>query len=289
MNEDELLSAIKDKLIPYRRMSFDELSTMEQLASPCVFTLGSLGNDDYLQGEIDVVVDDKISINTRVMGIIDNGRNLYGSYSLIISPDGNLVSEGGAIQRRGNSIFRSALNLFVLRELPFSRFNFPRWQAVLSVSTIGLLVGLDPSFRAAPPGVSAPPLWLALLAGLVLTWVGFLVIVVILRWWLKRGGRWDGDGDLFNLVAAAWLVTNTLGAGLTALGMPPLLTLPLWLYSVWVGAQAMESAIPKASLGYCIGGIAIGLVPAVLASALVVVLIGLAMAGLGLAPSGVGA
>lgn len=177
-----------------------------------------------------------------------------------------------------------AMSLFLLRELPFSRFDFPRWQAVLAVLLIGVLVGLDPSFRAAPPGVPGLPVGLAMLMGLVSTGVAFVVIVAVLRWWLQPGGTWDGQGNLFNLVAASWLVADALGAGLTALGVPPLLTLPLWLYSVWVGAQAMESAITKASLGYCIAGIAIGLVLAIMASGLVFAVVGMALAPMGLAP-----
>ncbi|MBT9161240.1 MAG: hypothetical protein DDT26_02544 [Dehalococcoidia bacterium] len=171
-------------------------------------------------------------------------------------------------------MLQTAFSLFLLRELPFSRFDFPRWQALLAICLIGVLVGLDPSLRATPPDVPAPALWIALLLGLLLAWVGFLIILAVLRWWLQRGGRWDGQGNLFNLIAASWLVSNVLGAGLTALGVPPLLTLPLWLYSVWVGAQAMESAIPKASLGYCIAGIFIGLVPAILASGLLFGIVG---------------
>lgn len=180
-----------------------------------------------------------------------------------------------------SDMLKSAISLFLLRELPFSHFDFPRWQAILGISLIGLLVGLDPSLRTPPldlPDMAAPPLWAALLLGLVLVWVSFVIIVGIMRWWLKRGGRWDGKGHLFNLIASSWLVSNVLGAGLTALGVWPLFTLPLWLYAIWVGAQAMESAILKASLAYCIAGIVIGLVPAMLASGLVFGLLGIVLA-----------
>src|SRR6218665_234447 len=130
----------------------------------------------------------------------------------------------------------------LLREVRFPDLLFPRWHSVLVISLIGMLIGLNPILREALPDVSAP--WrnvvVEVVAGLLLIWVAFLAMVAVLRWWLKRGGRWDGRGDLFNLVAASWLVADTLGAGLAALGVPPLLTLPLWLYSVWVGAQAIE-------------------------------------------------
>jgi hypothetical protein len=74
------------------------------------------------------------------------------------------------------------------------------------------------------------------------------------------------------------LVADTLGAGLTAWGVPYLWTLPLWLYSVWIGANALSGAIPKASFGYSIGGILMGLVPAVLAMFAVSIVMGVVMA-----------
>ena len=163
-------------------------------------------------------------------------------------------------------MLNTSLALFFLRAQPFPRFDFPRCHAVLAVSLIGVLMGLDPSLTATPPGIPEPPLWLAAVLGFLMTWAAFAVIVGVLRWWLPRGGRWDERGDLFNLVAASWLVADALGAGLTALGVSPLLTLPLWLYSIFVGAKAMTSAIPQVSMGYAIAGIAIGCVPAVMVS-----------------------
>lgn len=163
-------------------------------------------------------------------------------------------------------MLKSAFALFTLKELPFSRFDFPRWQGALAISLIGLLIGLDPAMRNGANGAPALPLPAALLLGLLATWAGVLLIVGLLKWRLKRGQRWDGRGNLFNLVAASWLVADVLGAGATALGVPPLLTFPLCLYSVWVGANAISSAIPRASLGYAIGGITLSLLPALLVS-----------------------
>lgn len=180
-------------------------------------------------------------------------------------------------------MFPTAFPLFFSRKLPFSRFDFPRWQSVLAVTLIGVLIGLDPSLWSGS-GMPVVPLWLTLSGTLLSTWVGFLVIVLILRWWMRRGGRWDGQGDLFNLVAASWLVADALGAGLVALGVPALSTLPLWLYSVWVGANALSGAIPKASLGYSIGGIVLGLIPAMLAAMIVFAVLGIVLAMLGVGP-----
>ncbi|WP_250961322.1 hypothetical protein [Serpentinimonas maccroryi] len=162
-----------------------------------------------------------------------------------------------------------ALALFLLRPQPFERFAYPRWQAALALTLIGLLVGLDPQFRLDTPEVPAPPLWLALSLGVLLIWAVALVTLAVLRWWMQRGQRWDGRGELFNLLVAAWLITSVLGAGLVALGVPHLLTLPLYLYSLWVGGNALSNAIPKASLGYSIVGILISMVPGLLISAVI--------------------
>jgi hypothetical protein len=171
--------------------------------------------------------------------------------------------------RRTGLILLPAASLFVLRELPFERFAYPRWQAVAAITFIGALAGLDPAIRAGTPEVPGLPLWLAVPTMILTVWVSFFVILAVLRWWMKRGGRWDGQGDLFNLVAASWLVASVLGAGAVALGVPPLLTLPLYLYAIWVGGNALSGAMPKASLGYSIAGIVIGLIPATLAAGLI--------------------
>jgi len=177
-----------------------------------------------------------------------------------------------------------ALSLFLLRELPFARFDFPRWQAWAALIVIGLLVGLDPSMRAGTPEMPGMPLPVALVFNVALILLCFPLIVLFLKWWMKRGGRWDGEGDLFNLVAASWLVADGLGAGLVALGVPHLITLPLWLYAVWVGGNALSGAIPKASLGYSIVGIVLSLIPAMLLAGVLMAALGVIAAMLGLMP-----
>lgn len=170
-----------------------------------------------------------------------------------------------------------AFSLFVLRRLSFDCFAFPHWQSVLAVTLIGILVGLGPNIRAdSPDEMPAMSLWLVLPTAVLSVWLAFLIIIAILHWWMKRGQRWGGQGNLLNLVAASWLAANVLGASMVALGVPPLLTLPLWLYSVLVGANALSGAIPKASLSYSIGGI-------------VFALAGIVMAMLGMAPAPIGA
>lgn len=175
-------------------------------------------------------------------------------------------------------MLNTATKLFLLDTVPFKAADFPRWQALAAISLIGLLAGLDPNLRSAEPLASIPPLLLALTTGFLMTWLVFLVMVPFLRWWLKRGQRWDGQGNLFNLVAASWLVADVLGTGLAAIGVPGLLVMPLWFYSIWVGGNALSGAIPSASLGYCIAGIILGMLPAILASMLGLGLLGAILA-----------
>lgn len=167
----------------------------------------------------------------------------------------------------------AALSLFMLRKLPFSRFKFAGWQTVLAITLIGVLAGLDPNLRYAE-GFADLSLWISIAMTVFGVWAFFLVTCAVLRWWLKRGGRWDGQGNLLNLLAAASLVTDVLGASFTLLGIPMLLSLPLWLYSVWIAGKALSCCIPRASLGYCIGGIVISMFPVMLAVGLFTALLG---------------
>jgi hypothetical protein len=174
-------------------------------------------------------------------------------------------------------MLRSAFNLFFLRGLSWSSFNFPRWQALLAITLIGILVGFYPDLTGMPAksfGITVP-------FSLLLVLVYFSISVGFLRWWMQRGGRWDGQGDMFNLVVAAGLVVNMLYMGLDAVGMPALLLLLLALYSIWVGGNALSAAIPKASLAYSIGGCVISSILVCITLALVMVLIIFALEALG--------
>lgn len=155
-----------------------------------------------------------------------------------------------------------ALSLFALRKPTWSAFDFPRWQSALVITLIGVLTGLDPSLRAGTAELAGMPWMLAMLYAVFAVWAAFWVIIVLLRWWMKRGQRWDGQGNLFNLLVAAWAVVDVLGAGLAAMGVSQLMLLPLWLYSLWISGKALSAVIPKASVGYSVGGIVLVLIPA---------------------------
>lgn len=163
-------------------------------------------------------------------------------------------------------IFSSAVSAFLLREQPFSAFDFPRWHAWACCIGTFLPYAFHPAVTGAPsnmPDDPLLPLWLALVLDLVNAIIILLVMTGVLRWWLKRGGRWDGQGSVLNLIVSATLVTGFLNLAGSLLGLPVIVLLPLWFYSVWVSGNAISGAIPRASLGYAIGGLILSAVLAV--------------------------
>ena len=175
-------------------------------------------------------------------------------------------------------VIQTSIFAFLLHEQPFERFRFARWQSVVAITLLGICSGLNPNMAGTSPDAPHPvalPLWGRIGIGVVTMWLAFWVIYGFCRWWLKRGGRWDGQGDLFNLMAASWLVVDLLGFLLSGLGVPDSLVTPVWFYSIWVGANAMSGAIPKSSLGYGIGGIILGGILAIVA--IIVLIVGLVM------------
>ena len=177
------------------------------------------------------------------------------------------------------AVLSASRKLAVMQRLSWAELSFPRWQGVLAITIISIVVGLDPAMTQASPSGVALPRFMAIGLGIALVWPMFLATVGMLRWWAKRGGRWNGHGSLFNLLAAVWLVPDVLGAGLIALGVPLAYTVPIWLYSIWVGGKALSGAVPGASLSYCIGGILLSLIPATLVATGVTVLLSTAFLG----------
>lgn len=101
---------------------------------------------------------------------------------------------------------------------------------------------------------------------LLSTWIAFLVSLVTISWWIRRGDRWDGQGNLFNLVAASWLVTNAAAASLSLMGAPPVVVLLLLLYSIAITGNALAGAVRGLSLSYGVGGVLVAVIPALVVS-----------------------
>ena len=159
-------------------------------------------------------------------------------------------------------VIRTGISAFLLREQPFERFRFSRWQSYFVVTLLGVLQGLawfmhGHALKASH--LALPFLLVKVIFGVLSTWAAFSIIHRACRWWLMRGERWDGKDDLFNLMAASWLLPFALLYGLYALDVPGILLVPIEIYAIWVNANAMSGAVPKATLGYSIAGIVNGL------------------------------
>jgi hypothetical protein len=165
------------------------------------------------------------------------------------------------------NIISLAFDLARLKGHAMADYRYPFWHAAILLTVVGLSAGLDHTM-----GVPMP--W-SFAAGLVLWWVWLAWLHPFMRWWLKRGGRWDGAGPLFNVLVAACGIDILWGV-LIYLGVPPLLLLPLLVYSFWVMGNALEHAT-GVRLGYAIAGAVLALLAFIVVAALVG---GLLLAGL---------
>lgn len=50
-------------------------------------------------------------------------------------------------------------SLFFLKKFPFVRYDFPRWQSVLAITFLGLLLGLDSDRAWSDPELPIIPAW----------------------------------------------------------------------------------------------------------------------------------
>lgn len=154
-------------------------------------------------------------------------------------------------------MIQAAMRALLLRRQSWAAFGYPAALAHAAVFGLGVLYGLNPENRAAG-GPHLPTLRDNLIMMGLGGWLGALAFSGVLRLLMRQDHRWNGQGRMLNLVAAAWLLPMTLAAGLMALGMAPMLTLPLWIYALAACARAADGAMPEAGLSYCIGAVTLG-------------------------------
>jgi hypothetical protein len=151
------------------------------------------------------------------------------------------------------SIIKPAIFLFLLTPQKLTLFNFPRWQSLLVLGLCGLQEA----------GTADEILWFRYLL-VVVSWCSFALMISFFKWWLRRGSRWDGQGPLFNLLVASWLVGDSLDCLLTYLDVPWEWIIPLNLYSVLVSCKAIAGVIPQATLRYIVTGCLLSVLVAIL-------------------------
>lgn len=166
------------------------------------------------------------------------------------------------------NLITASVKLAMLRELSFDNYAFPRWQSVAGIMLVAVLSGLGQNPEAAAQAhITLPPQWFTVTMGLLITWALILPAVAVLGWWMKRDERWDGKGDMFNLLASSWFLINLVSAVANLVGAPAFIGTALLLYSLWVTGNALSSAIPKSTLSYSISGLIIGILPGIVISA----------------------
>ena len=138
------------------------------------------------------------------------------------------------------NIVKPAICLFFLYKKKLLEFKFLRWQSLLTLGVFVLLGG--GSFDEWGRSLG----WYGF--AMLIAWFSLWVPVCFIKWWLRRGGRWDGQGPLFNLLVASWLVADLLYYGLSSLDVPWEWLIPLDLYSVMANSacNARRSASLKA-------------------------------------------
>ena len=151
-------------------------------------------------------------------------------------------------------MIRHSFGLVLLRKLPIQCFSFPRWKSVLAVTMVGFLTGLS---LAENGMVDAEhfPLPVTIGAGMAASWAAFILIYAILNWWVRRGARWDGKGDLFNLLAAATLFSGIVSGVLFLFIDSPVVMLVVWLYSILIAVEALSAAMENVTRIYSLCGV----------------------------------
>lgn len=133
-------------------------------------------------------------------------------------------------------------------------YVWPAWLSWAVLVLVDAYVTVNPRAE-----IARLDLWA--LQSLATTFAVYAVSVVFLGWWMRRGGRWDGQGSMLNLLAAVD-VAELLPGTLDKSGLPTWLSLLVWLYPLIAGTRAL-TGVSRASVGYCLAGMLLLSVPAV--------------------------
>ncbi len=166
-------------------------------------------------------------------------------------------------------MLRAALLSFCLARVTFTDFAYSRWKTTLGIVLLAACSAWDPVMASQLELVGLSPWWGATAVGLGVL-VSTLLAIPVTRWWFRRGGRWDGQGSLYNLLIGSWWVSGMLSAVLVALGVTSWLTIPFTLYALWTSVHALKRVTTGASWGYTIAGYSLLILPAIAGFAVVI-------------------
>jgi hypothetical protein len=150
--------------------------------------------------------------------------------------------------------FRTTFRVLTLRTTPMAGYAWPAWWSWT------VLVLID-AYVTAGSSEQVGPLHIWALRNLVTTLVVYSITAGLLAWWMRRGDRWDGQGSMLALLAAADVV-ELLPSTLEKLGLPMWVVLAAWFYPLIASVRAL-TGVSKGSVGYCLAGMLLVSIPAV--------------------------
>lgn len=163
-------------------------------------------------------------------------------------------------------MLKDIFDLLLLRGKPIAQYSYPLWKTGLLLTLIGAAQGLDPQ-------MGAPNMPKGMVAGISMVWAVYPVVTWFLYWWLERGERWNGEGNLFALVVLASAIDILYPLG-SQLGLP-IVSIALFVYSLVVIVFALSKGV-GVSRGYALAGVLLATVPAIIVMLFAIFLLGLA-------------
>ena len=134
-------------------------------------------------------------------------------------------------------------SIFKCKKFNLEEFDFPRWQSLLSILIIGILVGLNFALYGDTILLIHMPLPLMLLLGIAVTCFVFLCFLLIIRYWLLSIKFEIADRLLFNWLVATALFGQIFCMGLMGIQSPNWLVILIVFYSLWVYATSLRHLI----------------------------------------------
>lgn len=94
-----------------------------------------------------------------------------------------------------NQLVVDILDLLRLRVQPLAHYRYPPWQPALLVTLLGV-------FAASGAEVLQAPIGAKIIYFVCLNWLELMLMAHFFGWWLRQGDRWNGEGELWQLLAA---------------------------------------------------------------------------------------
>lgn len=154
-------------------------------------------------------------------------------------------------------VIKVAQQLALLRPLPTGSFNYPRWQATLSIGLFCLMAGMaaDRNWADADrPVLSSTP---AFILGLATAIGSFSLVVATLQWMVGKHAEGTDRPSFYRVIAAAWLLPAVIGSSLLIAGWSAPLATVVLLALLRISYHAWRSAAPSLQASRAITGLAL--------------------------------